>query len=90
MLEMKGFRRAKGQLFIFLDDDVILLSNGFIQAHVDAFNDPAVGGVTGRHIERAVKMNSWRTACHVLGTDERSSISLVLGEKKFVLVRAPT
>ncbi len=56
---------ARGEIVIFVDDDVVLLSDDFIGAHVRCFDDPAVGGVTGRHVERVLTMNSRRTACHV-------------------------
>ncbi len=57
--------RTRGEIVLFLDDDVILLSEDFIGAHVDAYQDPAVGGVVGRHVERSLRINSRRTACHV-------------------------
>ncbi|MGP8026194.1 MAG: glycosyltransferase family 2 protein, partial [Acidocella sp.] len=61
----EGFARARGEIVIGLDDDVILLSEDFIGAHVRAYADATVGGVTGRHVERIVRMNSRHTACHV-------------------------
>jgi len=61
----EGLARARGEIILFLDDDVILLSTDFIGAHLRAYNDPAVGGVVGRHVERKLRMNSRRTACHV-------------------------
>ena len=57
--------RTRGEIVLFLDDDVILLSEDFISAHLDAYQDPAVGGVVGRHVERSLRINSRRTACHV-------------------------
>ncbi|MDR3450295.1 MAG: glycosyltransferase family 2 protein [Alphaproteobacteria bacterium] len=61
----EGLRRAKGEIVLFLDDDVILLTPDFLTAHLAAYDDPKVGGVTGRHVERTLHMNSKRTACHV-------------------------
>jgi GT2 family glycosyltransferase len=61
----EGIRRARAGIVLFLDDDVILLQDGFMAAHVAAYDDPRVGGVTGRHVERSVPINSRRTACHV-------------------------
>jgi GT2 family glycosyltransferase len=61
----EGLARARGQIVLFVDDDVILLGQDFIGAHVRAFDDPAVGGVTGRHVERSLRMNARRTACYV-------------------------
>ena len=61
----EGMKRAKGEIILFLDDDVILLSPDFLQAHLDVYQDPTIGGMTGRHVERTVPMNSKHTACHV-------------------------
>jgi GT2 family glycosyltransferase len=61
----EAIRRALAAIVLFLDDDVILLRDGFMAAHVAAYHDSRVGGVTGRHVERSVPINSRRTACHV-------------------------
>jgi GT2 family glycosyltransferase len=61
----EGMRRAKGEIILFLDDDVILLSPDFLAAHLAAYSDHRVGGVTGRHVERSVITNSKHTACYV-------------------------
>lgn len=61
----EGLARVGGDVVLFLDDDVILLGDGFLDAHVEAYLDPAVGGVTGRTIERALRSNSPETAMHV-------------------------
>ncbi len=53
----EGLRRARGEIILFLDDDVILLTPDFLSAHLAAYEDPKVGGVTGRHVERLVTMN---------------------------------
>jgi GT2 family glycosyltransferase len=61
----EGLARTRSEIVLFLDDDVILLSEDFIGAHVRAYADPAVGGVVGRHVERTLTMNSRKTACYV-------------------------
>jgi GT2 family glycosyltransferase len=61
----EGLRRASGEIIMFVDDDVILLSTDFLAAHVAAFRHPKVGGVTGRHVERSVRTNCRRTANYV-------------------------
>ncbi len=61
----EGLARARGGIVVFVDDDVIVLATDFIGAHVRAFEDPTVGGVTGRHVERTLRMNARRTACYV-------------------------
>jgi GT2 family glycosyltransferase len=61
----EGLARARAELVVFVDDDVVLLADNFLGAHVRAFDDPSVGGVTGRHVERRLRANSRRTACHV-------------------------
>ena len=60
-----GLAEARGEIVLFVDDDVILLSPDFIAAHLRCYDDATVGGVTGRHIERSLRMNTGRTACHV-------------------------
>jgi GT2 family glycosyltransferase len=57
--------RARGEIVLFLDDDVILLAEDFIGAHLRAYEDTTVGGVVGRHVERSLRINSRHTACHV-------------------------
>ena len=61
----EGLARTRSEIVLFLDDDVIILAEDFIGAHVRAFADPAVGGVVGRHVERELTMNCATTACHV-------------------------
>jgi GT2 family glycosyltransferase len=61
----EGIRKVRADVVLFLDDDVILLRDDFIAAHLAAYEDPTVGGVTGRHVERSLRTNSRRTACHV-------------------------
>lgn len=61
----EGLARTRSEIVLFLDDDVIILADDFIGAHLRAFADPAVGGVVGRHVERELTMNSATTACHV-------------------------
>ena len=52
----EGMARARGAVWLFLDDDVILLGDVFA-AHVACYDDPNVGGVTGRIVERTVRPN---------------------------------
>ncbi len=61
----EGLARAKGDIVVFVDDDVVILSDDFLGAHARAYDDPTVGGVTGRHVERLLKINARRTACHI-------------------------
>lgn len=61
----EGLARISGRIVLFLDDDVVLLDGNFLAAHVRAFDDPAVGGVTGRTIERSLTSNSFRTVMKV-------------------------
>ncbi len=60
-----GLARARGEIILFVDDDVILLTSDFIGAHLRAYDDQRIGGVTGRHVERLLRMNARTTACHV-------------------------
>jgi len=52
----EGMAVARGEVWLFLDDDVILLGDVF-EAHMACYADPAVGGVTGRIVERTVRPN---------------------------------
>ncbi|MDP2313260.1 MAG: glycosyltransferase [Pseudomonadota bacterium] len=61
----EGLARARGRIVLFLDDDVILLDDRFLDAHVRPYEDPAVGGVTGRIVERSVRPNAKETAAHI-------------------------
>ncbi len=61
----EGIARARGRIVLFLDDDVILLDPGFLAAHLAVYADPAVGGVTGRIVERTVRPNAKDTAAHI-------------------------
>jgi GT2 family glycosyltransferase len=61
----EGIRRCTADIILFLDDDVILLTRDFLWAHIEAYRNRAVGGVTGRSVERYVTPNSRKTACHV-------------------------
>ncbi|WP_419758521.1 glycosyltransferase family 2 protein [Acidisoma sp.] len=57
-----GLARVSGQFIMFLDDDVILLTSSFLRAHLDCYDDPRIGGVTGRTIERVNRENVRHTA----------------------------
>lgn len=61
----EALARLDARLVLFLDDDVILLRPDFLEAHVRAFADPAVGGVTGRIVERSVRPNVDYVAAHL-------------------------
>jgi len=57
----EGLVRAAGRVVLFLDDDVLLLDDTFLDAHLEAYIDPDVGGVTGRVIERTNRNNARTT-----------------------------
>lgn len=61
----EGLSRCRGRVVLFLDDDVILLEPTFLAAHVRAYDDPSIGGVTGRIVERSVRPNAKDTAAHL-------------------------
>jgi GT2 family glycosyltransferase len=52
----EGMAIAVGEIWLFLDDDVILLGD-VLSAHVAAYDQAHVGGVTGRIVERTVRPN---------------------------------
>ena len=93
----EGLSRARGGVIMFLDDDVILLNPDFLGAHLRCYDDPAVGGVTGRTVERINKENSrrpanritpgGRTLINLLGT-ERCEIHTLKGANMSVRTEA--
>jgi glycosyltransferase involved in cell wall biosynthesis len=46
-----GIRKAKGEIIIFCDDDV-QVGKEYISSHVQAYQDPRVGGIAGRIISK--------------------------------------
>ena len=68
---------------LFLDDDVILIEEDFLETHLSAFDNPRVGGVTGRTLERSLHCNTQATAMHVtLGG--RTIINLTGTERRLI------
>ncbi len=61
----EGLARAAGRIVLFLDDDVLLLDSEFLDAHLEAYVDPDVGGVTGRVVERTVLNNARKTTSYI-------------------------
>lgn len=56
----EALAHASAPVVLFLDDDVRLLA-GCLEAHLAAYADPWVGGVTGRIVERVVRPNAATT-----------------------------
>jgi GT2 family glycosyltransferase len=54
-----GLAAARGAIVLFLDDDVVL-HPGCLAAHLGAYDDPTVGGVAGRIVERRLRPNARR------------------------------
>jgi len=52
----EGMAVARGEIWLFLDDDVIFIGD-VLGAHVACYSDSSVGGVTGRIVERTVRPN---------------------------------
>jgi GT2 family glycosyltransferase len=61
----EGISRTTGEIILFIDDDVILLSPDFLGAHVERYVVPSIGGVGGRVIERRIVSNARRTRSRV-------------------------
>lgn len=51
-----GLQHTSGDIVLFLDDDV-RLHPGCLRAHVEAFDDPTVGGTVGQIVEHRVQPN---------------------------------
>lgn len=52
-----GLTHARGEIVLFLDDDVVPLP-GLIDAHLAAYTDPKVGGVAGKIVEPGQQVDS--------------------------------
>jgi GT2 family glycosyltransferase len=61
----EALARIDCKVVLFLDDDVILLHDGFLAAHTEPYADARVGGVSGRIVERAVRPNVDYVAAHL-------------------------
>jgi GT2 family glycosyltransferase len=61
----EGIALARAEILLFLDDDVILLSRDFLAAHIACYDNPAVGGVGGRVVERRIVPNARRTLSYI-------------------------
>jgi GT2 family glycosyltransferase len=55
---------AVGRVVLFLDDDA-RLRPGCVSAHVAAYQDPGVGAVAGRIVERVVRPNATPGTCRI-------------------------
>lgn len=47
----RGARAARGDIVLFVDDDIRIDDKDFVAAHVAAYTDPRVGGVAGRVLD---------------------------------------
>lgn len=55
-----GIKKAKGQVLLFIDDDVIIDNEYFLAAHLKAYDDPDIPGVAGGVLEERVQQQ----VCH--------------------------
>jgi len=55
-----GLQYSKGDFIVFLDDDVSIPENNFLREHIQCYNDPKIGGVSGRVIEKLKKLTIGR------------------------------
>ena len=49
-----GIKKARGEIIIFLDDDVEIKNKDFIKYHVVNYLNPEIGGVGGRVIDKNI------------------------------------
>jgi len=65
-----GIKKAKGEIIIFLDDDVEIKNPDFIKYHVANYLNPEIGGVGGRVIDKNIRLNRQQTGlvCRVTKT----------------------
>ncbi len=50
-----GAREAKDEILIFIDDDVIIKSQNFIENHLKNYSDPKIVAVAGRFVQPNAK-----------------------------------
>ena len=53
-----GVAAARGEIVLFLDDDVRIADPDFVRAHAQNYADPAIGGVAGRVVDAATRAES--------------------------------
>ncbi len=56
-----GVRAARGEVVVFLDDDVRLTERNFLTIHAAAYDDQRVGGIGGRVLDVNDALNSQQT-----------------------------
>lgn len=79
----EGLVYVSSPVVLFLDDDVLLIDEAFLEAHLSVFENPRVGAATGRTIERSLRPNSKVTAMRVtLGG--RTIVNLAGTERCFI------
>ncbi len=61
----QGVARARGEIILILNDDVRLEGRDFLDAHLDCYRDPKVGGVGGRTVDRVRTPNTRRNQCKI-------------------------
>ena len=61
----EGICRSRGEIILFLDDDVTLLTPDFLKAHLSRFTDPTIGAISGRIVERLNLPNARHTVARV-------------------------
>ena len=64
----EGIARARGEIILILNDDVTLGGPGFLDAHLACYQNPKVGGVGGRIVDRVLRPNTHRIQCKVAWT----------------------
>jgi GT2 family glycosyltransferase len=74
-----GIAMARGDIIVFIDDDVQLLSPEFLATHAVCYGDLSVGAVVGRVIDRVLIPNARRTSCHI--TWGGRTVHNLMGEK---------
>ncbi len=80
----EGIVRARGSILLFLDDDILFVDPGFLDAHLAPYvvwSD--LGGVTGRVIERSVRPNARDTSAHI-SPGGRTITNLWGTERRFI------
>lgn len=62
----EGVLAARGDVILFIDDDDLIVGEGWVEAHVRHYRDPNCLGVSGRHVHRPDENvpYRWRERAH--------------------------
>jgi glycosyltransferase involved in cell wall biosynthesis len=90
-----AIKEVRGDLILFLDDDVLFYPS-LIQAHLDNYQDPNIGAVTGKVLYDGSRENDWPWAARITSsgkylrnftTNQKCSVPTLYGCNMSILKR---